>query len=233
MTEAEWVACTDPVPMLEFLRGRASDRKLRLFAVACCRRAAACLTDETMRLLEAAEGLAEGAIDDRERRAQREIAMRAGWHSDPGTAHARGPAKAAVAWALARRAYDAARCAASYSTPAAMRFTWDGRPVPAELTWEKRGANERAVQAALLRDIFGPLPFHPVAFPAETLAWNDRLVVRLAQAIYDERRWGDMPLLGDALLDAGCDDEEVLAHCRAGGEHVRGCWVVDLLLGKE
>jgi hypothetical protein len=67
----------------------------------------------------------------------------------------------------------------------------------------------------------------------DVLAWNDRLVVRLVQAIYEEKRWGDMPILGDALLDAGCDNDEMLAHCRAGGEHVRGCWVVDVLLGKE
>ena len=53
------------------------------------------------------------------------------------------------------------------------------------------------------------------------------------QALYDERRWGDMPILGDALLDAGCDVEEAVAHCRVGGEHVRGCWVIDLCLGKE
>jgi hypothetical protein len=90
-----------------------------------------------------------------------------------------------------------------------------------------------AGQAAVLRDISGPLPFRPVTISPDVRAWNDRLVVRLAKAIYDARRWGDMPLLGDALLDAGCDNEEVLAHCRAGGEHVRGCWVVDLLLGKS
>jgi hypothetical protein len=92
---------------------------------------------------------------------------------------------------------------------------------------------ERADQATLLRDIFGPLPFRPVTVHPAVLAWNDRLVVRLAGAIYEERRWGDMPILHDALLDAGCDNEEVLAHCRAGGEHGRGCWVLDLCLGKQ
>jgi hypothetical protein len=91
---------------------------------------------------------------------------------------------------------------------------------------------ERAAQCVLLRDLFGPFPLHPVTVQPDVLAWNGRLVVRLAQAIYDERRWGDMPLLGDALLDAGCDNEEVLAHCRAGGEHIRGCWVLDLCLGR-
>jgi hypothetical protein len=73
-------------------------------------------------------------------------------------------------------------------------------------------AEDEAVwQAAVLRDISGPLLFRPVTISPDVLAWNDRLVVRLAQAIYDERRWGEMPLLGDALQDAGCDNEEVTA----------------------
>jgi hypothetical protein len=93
---------------------------------------------------------------------------------------------------------------------------------------------QRVTQVALLRDIFGPLPFRPVTVHSQILAWNDRLVPRLAQAIYDERRWGDMPLLGDALLDAGCDSEDMLSHAREQGSvHVRGCWLLDLLLNKE
>jgi hypothetical protein len=65
------------------------------------------------------------------------------------------------------------------------------------------------------------------------LTWNDGTVPRIAQHIYDERRWNDMPILGDALLDAGCDDEELLSHCRGDGPHVRGCWAVDLILNKD
>jgi hypothetical protein len=86
---------------------------------------------------------------------------------------------------------------------------------------------------ALLHDIAGPLPFRAVAIDPSWLSWNDGTVRRLAQAIYDERRFADMPILADALLDAGCDDEEVLAHCRRPAEHVRGCWVLDLLLDKS
>jgi hypothetical protein len=92
---------------------------------------------------------------------------------------------------------------------------------------------ERRAQCQLLLDIFGSLPFRPVTIDPSVLAWNDGLVPRLAQAIYEERRWGDMPVLGDALLHVGCDSDEVVAHCRAGGEHVRGCWVLDLCLGKD
>jgi hypothetical protein len=91
---------------------------------------------------------------------------------------------------------------------------------------------EAAAQADLLRDIIGPVCFRPVSIAHAVLARNQRLVVRLAQSIYDQRRFGDLPLLGDALLDAGCEDEALLAHCRAGGEHARGCFALDAILGK-
>lgn len=65
------------------------------------------------------------------------------------------------------------------------------------------------------------------------LAWNDGTIPRLAQAIYSDRRFSDLPILADAIEEAGCTDAEILAHCRAEGPHVRGCWVVDLLLRKE
>lgn len=65
------------------------------------------------------------------------------------------------------------------------------------------------------------------------LASNNGTVVKLAQAIYDERAFDRLPILADALEDAGCTNQDILAHCRGGGEHSRGCWVVDLLLGKE
>ena len=98
-----------------------------------------------------------------------------------------------------------------------------------------RGAGEEEGRhhATLLRDIFGnPFRPPPPIAPA-VLAWNGGTVRRLAQAIYDERRRDDMPLLADALLDAGCMEEKLIAHCRSEGPHVRGCWVVDLLLGKS
>jgi len=88
---------------------------------------------------------------------------------------------------------------------------------------------ELARQAALVRDIFGN-PFRPVTFDP---AWRSATVVSLSQAIYDERVFDRMPILADALEDAGCNNADVLNHCRQPGEHVRGCWVVDLVLGKE
>jgi hypothetical protein len=88
---------------------------------------------------------------------------------------------------------------------------------------------ERGAQAALLRDIFGN-PFRPITF---TPQWRTDTAVALARQMYESRDFGAMPILADALQDACCDSEEVLSHCRDPKQvHVRGCWVVDLVLGK-
>jgi hypothetical protein len=87
------------------------------------------------------------------------------------------------------------------------------------------------VQAGLIRCIFGN-PFRPATVDPCWLTWNAGMVVQLAEMIYKERRFGDLPILADALEEAGCADEDILCHCRAPDEHVRGCWVVDLVLGK-
>jgi hypothetical protein len=90
-----------------------------------------------------------------------------------------------------------------------------------------RGQEARA-QAALLREVAGN-PFRPVAF---SLAWRTDTAVALAEQMYESRDFGAMPILADALQEAGCDSEEIMAHCRGPGPHVRGCWVVDLVLGE-
>jgi hypothetical protein len=90
--------------------------------------------------------------------------------------------------------------------------------------------NEHAAQVKLVRDIFGN-PFRPVSFDSD---WRTSTAVALAQQMYDSRDFSVMPILADALQDAGCGNEDVLGHCRAAdGVHVRGCWVVDLVLGKS
>jgi hypothetical protein len=83
--------------------------------------------------------------------------------------------------------------------------------------------------AVLLRDIFGN-PFRPVTFSP---SWRTDTALSFAQQMYESRDFGAMPILTDALQDAGCDNEDILGHCRGDGPHVRGCWVVDLVLGKE
>ena len=88
--------------------------------------------------------------------------------------------------------------------------------------------DERRAHAGLLRDVFGN-PFRPVAFDP---GWRTEPVIALARQMYDGRDFGPMPVLADALDDAGCDHPDILSHCRGPGPHVRGCWVVDLVLGK-
>jgi hypothetical protein len=103
----------------------------------------------------------------------------------------------------------------------------EGLATGAEWIWE----NEEKEQTSLLHDIFGN-PFRPVAIDPDWLAWNHGTVPKLAQTIYDDRRFDLLPILADALQDAGCTNDEILQHCHSPGAHVRGCWVIDLLLGK-
>jgi len=88
------------------------------------------------------------------------------------------------------------------------------------------------MQTVLLRDVFGN-PFGPATVNACWIAWHDGTIVRLAQSIYEERAFDRLPVLADALEDAGCDNADILNHCRSDGIHVRGCWVLDILLNKK
>jgi hypothetical protein len=81
----------------------------------------------------------------------------------------------------------------------------------------------------LIEEVFGN-PFRHVTFSSE---WRTDTAITLAQQMYDSRDFSAMPILADALQDAGCDSDDILSHCRGDGPHVRGCWVVDLVLGKE
>lgn len=89
----------------------------------------------------------------------------------------------------------------------------------------------RAEERTLALELIGPNPFRPIPFLPE---WRTDTVMSLARQMYESRDFGAMPILADALQDAGCDDEAILSHCRdASAAHVRGCWVVDLVLGKR
>jgi hypothetical protein len=88
---------------------------------------------------------------------------------------------------------------------------------------------ERKSQANVLRDIFGN-PFRPTTLD---LRWLTATVIDLATAVYQEKAFDRMGILGDALMDVGCDGDEIIGHCRGEGVHVRGCWAIDLLLGKD
>jgi hypothetical protein len=97
--------------------------------------------------------------------------------------------------------------------------------------WVFTDEAQRKWEVLLIRDIFGN-PFRAVSLVPSWLIWNEATVAKLAQAIYDERAFERLPVLADALEEAGCTDAEILAHCRGPGPHVRGCWALDLLLGK-
>jgi hypothetical protein len=198
-------------------------------------------------LIEIAERVAEGRADGRERQMARTAAMGAGWHPDPRTRHARGPAKATVFWALARRPYEAALNAASYALSCEATFpvtNW-GEVSKGQtgqervVNHEARRAPVRSAHASLLRCIFAN-PFRPLpSFAASLLAGQDQVVVRLAQATYDERLWPSgyldparLAVLADALEENGAD-ADLLDHHRDPGPHVRGCFVIDLLTGRK
>ncbi len=95
-----------------------------------------------------------------------------------------------------------------------------------------RGRGGKGRLCRVVREVFGN-PFHVTVIEDSLLSWRDATIPQIAAKIYEERRFGDLPILADALEEAGCADAEILSHCREPGEHVLGCWVVDLLLGKD
>jgi hypothetical protein len=227
MTEADWLAATEPGPMLAHLRDRggASDRKLRLYAVACGRLAWPHLTDEVYRsAVETAERFADGLAGEPELRAAHDTASLRFYEPfirESSSQRLSGPDLSAHT-----RRYIALM-ASSYRRPMAdsLRSQTDAGAM-------RNWPDEARARGGILRCIFGnPFRRAPALAPA-VLAWDGGTVPKLAAAIYEERAFGRLPVLADALEDAGCTDADILGHCRAGGEHVRGCWVVDLMLGK-
>ena len=248
MTEQDWDDGTDPESMLEFLRGKASRRKQRLFACACCRRVWDTLPDEgDRRAVEAAEQHADGLLGEERLVAARlplaQAALRAR-RTISAAFFAAGPLGADLAvvvslaagargWAVSRAAEARARARGEpVLAPKAERRRWKSARKGVE-------AQERARQAALVREVFGN-PFRPAAIEAGWRAWHGGAVVRLAGALYEERELpaghldlARLAVLADMLEEAGCGDADLLAHLRGPGPHVRGCWVVDLLLAKN
>ena len=208
MTESEWLACVDPQRMLTYLHGIVSDRKLRLFGCAFCRSVWNWISEDCFRnAVEVAERFADGQATTRElTEAKRESGAafeRSGLQGVTGK-----PQKAkGCAWSTTRSAGSAAMY-----------------PL-----WVFTTPDEKERQLSLLRDIFGN-PFRPSVLSS---AWITPQVQNLAHNIYEDRKFDRLPDLADALEEGGCHETEILDHCRHPGPHVRGCWVVDLLLGKE
>jgi hypothetical protein len=251
MTEAEWLACPHPTPMLESLRGRASNRKLQLFACACCRRLLGLFPNAAIRdAIEFSERDADQLASPQEwHLAERSVTSWLGEHS---TLHGSSPSTRAEASAVRtahslveRRAMsrlslavDAARDArraiyeAANDRRAIRRAAAEDVVRVARATWQAAqralGA-ERQTQAALLRDIIGN-PFRPLV---PEPGWRRPEVAVLAEMIYERQEFERLPELGELLQEVGCGAGPLPAHCRQRGEHVRGCWALDVILGNS
>ncbi len=230
MTDADWLGCTNPYEMLRWLSGRKrlSERKARLFAAACGRAVEHILEGERHRgAITVAERLADGEATELERE----------------QAHSRARQKT--------NSSDWKAFATVWSVSAGGGQIWsaaDNACGNACLALDKlrEGGPAAARFASLLRCIFGG-PSRPAGLcgarhksggpncPACRLirAANDGAAARLAQAAYAERNFADLPVLADALEDAGCAVAELLAHLRGPGPHTRGCWALDAALGKN
>jgi YD repeat-containing protein len=241
MTEADWLACTDPKPMLEFLANKISERKRRLFGCACCRRRWADLNELTRPLIEAGERHADGVVDATEWIAAGRVA---GQHLR-GRGPRYAPTQRNAAFSAVITVVDAVQ--AVPGTEAAPEFTRFELPAILGVvrmmleaaTVEQRTAAEAGELSNLVRDVLGN-PFRQPVLDPGWLVWNSGTIPSLAQTVYDDRQLpagtldtARLAVLSDALEDAGCADKTILDHVRDPGPHVRGCWVLDLLLGKE
>jgi hypothetical protein len=210
MTEAEWLVSADPMPMLEFLEGKASDRKLRLLGVAIARESwDDLLDDRSRRAVEMAEEFADGKANASDLETASEAACDARdeqWDR----------------WPRNDKQLDLSEVA--YATASPSLCDWLIRPLEVYPFWRPLPTH-----CGLIRDIFGN-PYKPVALDP---SWRTEAVVGLAEGIYHDHAFDRMPVLADALEDAGCSHGDILNHCRGDGPHVKGCWVVDLLTGRK
>jgi hypothetical protein len=209
--------------MLELLRGNASDRKLRLFALACCGRISSLIVDARSRqAIQYGEAAAEwpapidsAALDSRsDHNAIRDGAFEA----------ASGPDSDAAATAICTLPGGDER----FRVEGAIQGAWCARR--AVIAAGGDGEKESACQCSIVRCLVGTVAFRRVGLDS---AWLTSTVTQLAKSIHEERAFDRLPILADALEDAGCPNADILNHCRASGEHARGCWVIDLLLDKH
>jgi hypothetical protein len=243
VTEAEWLACADPTKMLlsvkhrRTMRKRVKQRKQRLFAVACCRRLRPLLDDERSRhCFEVVERFADDRATTKELRAA-EMEARELWLHNAAD-------RTAFACLLfcVEEAVDGLHVSTTAISAVFRRQQTDANKPFDPLDGRRSSActSEERAQCVLVRDIFlNPFRRAPSVDPA-WLAWRGGVVRELAQATYEERRLPDGTLeperlsaLTDALEETGCGDAELLDHLRSPGPHVRGCWALDLILGKS
>jgi hypothetical protein len=210
--------------MLEVFRGVRLDPRLRRFAVECCRRVRHLIVEEVFR--EAADAGEAFADDPRNKNATIKQMARA---SSVGCRERRRYELTAERHQLHAALAALATCS-STDEIAAFNAVREAAQAVNVADSDRCEPMELRHQAHLLRDLFGPLPFREVQVD---LSWLTPSVLSIARRAYDERDFSALPVLADALVDAGCDNEDVLRHCRQQGlAHCRGCWAVDLVLGK-
>ena len=221
MTGAEWLACDDPKVLWARCEPQATERKKALFRVACCRSAVAATNQTEQYEFEVSvlEGYADGHLDHD---VVHRVFTRLSWPARE--AQRAGPTPGDPPARFVEEVMIAATAPGDQATESALAF--------AQWTLEAVGlgvASARRPFVALVRDIFGN-PFRPITPDPR---WRTSAALSLAATMYESRDFAPMPVLADALEEAGCDDAAVLAHCRdPQAPHVRGCWVVDLVLGK-
>jgi hypothetical protein len=235
MTEQEWLNCTDCDAMLRFLQGSfanrvlarlrlrgesISHRKLRLYYCACARDNPVFADYRDLaEAVDLAEHYADGEPVDMALARQRLAAY------PPSL-------QAFLTWRACNTTprFMGFLFLATDAIGAVMSYLIELHPFDNDLATNL--LHGRKENPTLLRDIFGN-PFRPAALDDHWLTWNNAVTRELAQRIYDERSFGDLPILADALEEAGCREEAILSHCRETTAHARGCWLVDLILGKR
>jgi hypothetical protein len=242
MTEAEWLRAEATRALIDFL-GPDQKRRLRLFALSCCRRNSRFITDaRSIAAVDFADRYAESGVRGRKGRASIAKAAEAVYteldaerdRSTEGTVRfaeilVRIGGSLASAALLHADEHTTAKDVPEFLASSAA-FEWALRNCGNQPAWKPEAMQpEMCQEVAILREIFGN-PFRPVAFSPD---WRTDTALALARQMYDSRDFSAMPILADALQDAGCDSDNILDHCRGPGPHVRGCWVVDLVLGKE
>jgi hypothetical protein len=254
MTEAEWLTTAELAPLLNELFARQWLRKMRLFACACARRLGRLLDEAGVHgLLERVEMCADLPGEDGALQAlHTQLANRSTLDAVQSVIFcvhavgqaARSPLDAPLTADSAFLAAEAEQLIAEESDEAyAFVEEWarhTGEPPALEadeyaMTWDdyvtRIRESVRDEQLRLLRDIAGN-PFRPEPIDPGWLTWQRGTVLGLARAIYEDRAWDRMPVLGDALEDAGCTSTTILEHCHEDRPHARGCWLVDGLLNR-
>jgi hypothetical protein len=207
MNEAEWLECRDPWLMLAFLRDKASERKLRLTACATCRSVWPLLGKGSRRAVLLGEQMADEPVSEAHR-----------------AAVVRGAIEAVCRFEEANGGFFMAADMA-YRVPC--NDGWYA------VEWTLGNWSGLSACVCLVTDIFGN-PFRPLPQVGPAwLTWGGGTVPKLARFIYEGRAFDRLPVLADALEEAGCDAAELLDHLRGPGPHVRGCWALDLLPGKS